>query len=273
MKGKGGDSREPTARVLLLGDPLPLSSGVPAGRDSCRGTLPPESSQGHPSAGCRSLAWVQACAPPLPSPPTVAFLRKARSLPRVPLLEACLHPHSSYLIMCPLGSGSGCRSPSPRRVQPCGQRVPVPTLLPAWRSRPVDPTCPCAQGISGGAHALEPHVLGVQTPPVSPRLAPSSRANFSPDHGQQGARCWCQGGGGAFSLDLSPQNDLPASTPAPKSCDSSPPQDAPTPGPSSASHLRQLATKPTPGTDSVGECPLGPEQVSSGGLDSALGWP
>ncbi|GAB5567519.1 transducin-like enhancer protein 2 isoform X2 [Prionailurus iriomotensis] len=46
-------------------------------------------------------------------------------------------------------------------------------------------------------------------------------------------------------------NDLPASTPAPKSCDSSPPQDAPTPGPSSASHLRQLATKPTPGTDSV----------------------
>ncbi|XP_025772133.1 transducin-like enhancer protein 2 [Puma concolor] len=46
-------------------------------------------------------------------------------------------------------------------------------------------------------------------------------------------------------------NDLPAGTPAPKSCDSSPPQDAPTPGPSSASHLRQLATKPTPGTDSV----------------------
>uniref|UniRef100_A0A8I3NHB0 TLE family member 2, transcriptional corepressor n=1 Tax=Canis lupus familiaris TaxID=9615 RepID=A0A8I3NHB0_CANLF len=46
-------------------------------------------------------------------------------------------------------------------------------------------------------------------------------------------------------------NDLPASTPAPKSCDSSPPQDASTPGPSSASHLRQLAAKPAPCTDSV----------------------
>nr|XP_023502139.1 transducin-like enhancer protein 2 isoform X7 [Equus caballus] len=47
-------------------------------------------------------------------------------------------------------------------------------------------------------------------------------------------------------------NDLPASTPASKSCDSSPPQDASTPGPSSASHLRQLATKPAPCTDSIG---------------------
>ncbi|XP_030896602.1 transducin-like enhancer protein 2 isoform X2 [Leptonychotes weddellii] len=46
-------------------------------------------------------------------------------------------------------------------------------------------------------------------------------------------------------------NDLPASTPAPKSCDSSPPQDASTPGPSSAGHLRQLAAKPAPCTDSV----------------------
>ncbi|XP_030896603.1 transducin-like enhancer protein 2 isoform X3 [Leptonychotes weddellii] len=47
------------------------------------------------------------------------------------------------------------------------------------------------------------------------------------------------------------KNDLPASTPAPKSCDSSPPQDASTPGPSSAGHLRQLAAKPAPCTDSV----------------------
>ncbi|XP_040846446.1 transducin-like enhancer protein 2 isoform X2 [Ochotona curzoniae] len=46
-------------------------------------------------------------------------------------------------------------------------------------------------------------------------------------------------------------NDLPTSTPASKSCDSSPPQDAPTPGPSSAAHLCQLATKPTPSTDSL----------------------
>ncbi|XP_057345667.1 transducin-like enhancer protein 2 isoform X7 [Manis pentadactyla] len=46
-------------------------------------------------------------------------------------------------------------------------------------------------------------------------------------------------------------NDLPAGTPAPKSCDSSPPQDASAPGPSSASHLRQLAAKPTPCTDSL----------------------
>ncbi|KAK2508109.1 hypothetical protein MC885_005344 [Smutsia gigantea] len=46
-------------------------------------------------------------------------------------------------------------------------------------------------------------------------------------------------------------NDLPAGTPAPKSRDSSPPQDASTPGPSSASHLRQLAAKPTPCTDSL----------------------
>ncbi|KAG8519128.1 Transducin-like enhancer protein 2 [Galemys pyrenaicus] len=46
-------------------------------------------------------------------------------------------------------------------------------------------------------------------------------------------------------------NDLPASTPAPKSCDSSPPQDTSTPGPSSTSHLRQLTAKPTPSTDSI----------------------
>nr|XP_044990740.1 transducin-like enhancer protein 2 isoform X2 [Jaculus jaculus] len=39
--------------------------------------------------------------------------------------------------------------------------------------------------------------------------------------------------------------------PASKSCDSSPPQDASTPGPSSASHLCQLAAKPTPSTDSI----------------------
>nr|XP_054318999.1 transducin-like enhancer protein 2 isoform X2 [Pongo pygmaeus] len=41
------------------------------------------------------------------------------------------------------------------------------------------------------------------------------------------------------------------STPASKSCDSSPPQDASTPGPSSASHLCQLAAKPAPSTDSI----------------------
>nr|XP_027808178.1 transducin-like enhancer protein 2 isoform X2 [Marmota flaviventris] len=46
-------------------------------------------------------------------------------------------------------------------------------------------------------------------------------------------------------------NDLPAGTPASKSCDSSPPQDAPTPGPSSASHLCPLAAKPAPSTDSI----------------------
>ncbi|XP_014440995.1 transducin-like enhancer protein 2 [Tupaia chinensis] len=46
-------------------------------------------------------------------------------------------------------------------------------------------------------------------------------------------------------------NDLPASTPASKSCDSSPPQDASTPGPSSAGHLCQLTAKPAPCTDSV----------------------
>lgn len=69
-----------------------------------------------------------------------------------------------------------------------------------------------------------------------------------------------------FSPALSPQNDLPASTPASKSCDSSPPQDASTPGPSSASHLRQLAAKPAPSTDSIGEYPLClPGQVSLGG--------
>nr|XP_060485812.1 transducin-like enhancer protein 2 isoform X2 [Panthera onca] len=68
----------------------------------------------------------------------------------------------------------------------------------------------------------------------------------------------------AEDKDLSgPYNDLPASTPAPKSCNSSPPQDAPTPGPSSASHLRQLATKPTPGTDSVGESLRSPLTLSS----------
>uniref|UniRef100_A0A8D2DNW1 TLE family member 2, transcriptional corepressor n=1 Tax=Sciurus vulgaris TaxID=55149 RepID=A0A8D2DNW1_SCIVU len=46
-------------------------------------------------------------------------------------------------------------------------------------------------------------------------------------------------------------NDLPTGMPASKSCDSSPPQDAPTPGPSSASHLCPLAAKPAPSTDSV----------------------
>ncbi|XP_008835228.1 transducin-like enhancer protein 2 isoform X3 [Nannospalax galili] len=46
-------------------------------------------------------------------------------------------------------------------------------------------------------------------------------------------------------------NDLPASTPATRSCGSTSPQDASTPGPSSASHLCQLAAKPAPSTDSL----------------------
>ncbi|XP_048197962.1 transducin-like enhancer protein 2 isoform X1 [Perognathus longimembris pacificus] len=46
-------------------------------------------------------------------------------------------------------------------------------------------------------------------------------------------------------------NDLPTGTSACKSSDSSPPQDAPTPGPSSTSHLCQLAAKPAPSTDSI----------------------
>lgn len=78
-----------------------------------------------------------------------------------------------------------------------------------------------------------------------------------------------------ISPALSPQNDLPASTPASKSCDSSPPQDASTPGPSSASHLRQLAAKPAPSTDSIGEYPLClPGQVSleGGAVGEAGGW-
>lgn len=74
--------------------------------------------------------------------------------------------------------------------------------------------------------------------------------------GLQGARCLA-----VFCPAFSPQNDLPASTPASKSCDSSPPQDASTPGPSSASHLRQLAAKPTPSTDSIGERPPVPARA------------
>ncbi|XP_063084948.1 transducin-like enhancer protein 2 isoform X6 [Cavia porcellus] len=46
-------------------------------------------------------------------------------------------------------------------------------------------------------------------------------------------------------------SDLPTGPPASKSCDSSPPQDTSTPGPSSATHLCQLAAKPAPSTDSL----------------------
>ncbi|KFO28854.1 Transducin-like enhancer protein 2 [Fukomys damarensis] len=46
-------------------------------------------------------------------------------------------------------------------------------------------------------------------------------------------------------------SDLPTSPPASKSCDSSPPQEVSTPGPSSAGHLCQLAAKPAPSTDSL----------------------
>ena len=63
------------------------------------------------------------------------------------------------------------------------------------------------------------------------------------------------------ALPFLPQNDLPAGTPASKSCDSSPPQDASTPGPSSTSHLRQLAAKPAPSTDSIGEHLLVPART------------
>uniref|UniRef100_A0A8I6A8Q2 TLE family member 2, transcriptional corepressor n=1 Tax=Rattus norvegicus TaxID=10116 RepID=A0A8I6A8Q2_RAT len=46
-------------------------------------------------------------------------------------------------------------------------------------------------------------------------------------------------------------NDLSTGTPASGSCGPSPPQDSSTPGPSSASHLCQLATQPAPPTDSI----------------------
>ncbi|XP_028907569.1 transducin-like enhancer protein 2 isoform X1 [Ornithorhynchus anatinus] len=45
-------------------------------------------------------------------------------------------------------------------------------------------------------------------------------------------------------------NDILSTTPASKGSSSSPPRDASTPGPSSASHIRQLATKP-PSTDTI----------------------
>ncbi|XP_060037950.1 transducin-like enhancer protein 2 isoform X2 [Erinaceus europaeus] len=45
--------------------------------------------------------------------------------------------------------------------------------------------------------------------------------------------------------------DAPTGTPAPKSCDSSPPEDASTPGPSSSGHLHPLVTKPAPSTDNI----------------------
>nr|XP_025037964.1 transducin-like enhancer protein 2 [Pelodiscus sinensis] len=45
-------------------------------------------------------------------------------------------------------------------------------------------------------------------------------------------------------------NDVSANTPASKSSSSSPPRDSVTPGPSSASHLRQLSSKP-PATDTI----------------------
>lgn len=97
------------------------------------------------------------------------------------------------------------------------------------------------------------------------RLLPSP-ARLSQSLGLQGARSLA-----VFRPALSPQNDLPASTPASKSCDSSPPQDASTPGPSSAGHLRQLAAKPTPSTDSIGEYPLVPARadlLGGRGLDN-----
>ncbi|MEJ1269662.1 hypothetical protein NN561_000473 [Cricetulus griseus] len=52
--------------------------------------------------------------------------------------------------------------------------------------------------------------------------------------------------------DLSgPYNDLPAGTPASRSCGPSPHQDSSTPGPSSAGHLCQLAAQSAPSTDSI----------------------
>ncbi|XP_007645140.1 transducin-like enhancer protein 2 isoform X6 [Cricetulus griseus] len=46
-------------------------------------------------------------------------------------------------------------------------------------------------------------------------------------------------------------NDLPAGTPASRSCGPSPHQDSSTPGPSSAGHLCQLAAQSAPSTDSI----------------------
>lgn len=85
--------------------------------------------------------------------------------------------------------------------------------------------------------------------------------------GLQGTKCLV-----VFSPALSPQNDLPASTPASKSCDSSPPQDASTPGPSSASHLRQLAAKPAPSTDSIGESLLPSGEFLKMGVERQEVW-
>lgn len=73
--------------------------------------------------------------------------------------------------------------------------------------------------------------------------------------------CEAPGAWGCSVLPSLPQNDLPAGTPASKSSESSPPQDASTPGPSSASHLRQLAAKPAPSTDSIGEHLLVPART------------
>ncbi|CAO2641251.1 Transducin-like enhancer protein 2, partial [Lemmus lemmus] len=52
------------------------------------------------------------------------------------------------------------------------------------------------------------------------------------------------------SKDLAP-NDRPTGTPASRSCGTSPPQDASTPGPSSSGHLCQLVAQPAPSTDSI----------------------
>ncbi|XP_016833059.1 transducin-like enhancer protein 2 isoform X10 [Cricetulus griseus] len=52
-------------------------------------------------------------------------------------------------------------------------------------------------------------------------------------------------------LALVQKNDLPAGTPASRSCGPSPHQDSSTPGPSSAGHLCQLAAQSAPSTDSI----------------------
>lgn len=129
-------------------------------------------------------------------------------------------------------------------------RVPVP------RGSAMGPPLLVSTYLKGSATAeVHCHMCSL---PMSPAYQSTCSFSSISDQvlGLQGARCLA-----VFCPAFSPQNDLPVSTPASKSCDSSPPQDASTPGPSSASHLRQLAAKPTPSTDSIGECPQVPARA------------
>ena len=122
---------------------------------------------------------------------------------------------------------------------------------------------PRAQGVTRGA-CPQVSVYTCHEPWSAPGV---SALTFRPD-------LWAarhQVSGGVQSCPF-PQNDLPASTPASKSCDSSPPQDASTPGPSSASHLRQLAAKPAPSTDSIGESLLPAGELLTMGVGRQEVW-